>query len=226
MEGKEQRFGIAGSALFDVVTTVTSCGAVNSVDRVVHRDRRGGADGEPVGMSEVIFGGVGTGLYSMLVYVASGRVHRRADGRPHAGVSGQEDRGARDQADRARDADHAADGAVRTASRSPATPGARRSSARGPQGVLGDASTPICRRRTTTVRRSPATPGFIQPNAGNLGAHGDHVREHPRRVDDAVRALRRRSCSRSRSPARSRASGSARRGWGRCAPITRRSWCC
>src|SRR5271166_3321219 len=30
MEGKEQRFGIAGSALFDVVTTVTSCGAVNS----------------------------------------------------------------------------------------------------------------------------------------------------------------------------------------------------
>jgi potassium-transporting ATPase potassium-binding subunit len=30
MEGKEQRFGLAGSALFDVVTTVTSCGAVNS----------------------------------------------------------------------------------------------------------------------------------------------------------------------------------------------------
>src|SRR5258708_29076009 len=30
LEGKEQRFGIAGSALFDVVTTVTSCGAVNS----------------------------------------------------------------------------------------------------------------------------------------------------------------------------------------------------
>jgi len=30
MEGKEPRFGIAGSAIFDVVTTVTSCGAVNS----------------------------------------------------------------------------------------------------------------------------------------------------------------------------------------------------
>src|ERR1700738_2750046 len=30
LEGKEQRFGIAGSALFNVVTTVTSCGAVNS----------------------------------------------------------------------------------------------------------------------------------------------------------------------------------------------------
>jgi len=30
LEGKEQRFGIAGSSLFDVVTTVTSCGAVNS----------------------------------------------------------------------------------------------------------------------------------------------------------------------------------------------------
>src|SRR5258708_37884762 len=30
LEGKEQRFGIAGSALFDTITTVTSCGAVNS----------------------------------------------------------------------------------------------------------------------------------------------------------------------------------------------------
>ena len=49
MEGKEQRFGIAGSALFDVVTTVTSCGAVNSATRVVHRDRRRDADGESVG---------------------------------------------------------------------------------------------------------------------------------------------------------------------------------
>jgi K+-transporting ATPase ATPase A chain len=68
MEGKEQRFGIAGSALFDVVTTVTSCGAVNSA--IESYTGIGGA--VPMGnlsASEVIFGGVGTGLYSILLYV-------------------------------------------------------------------------------------------------------------------------------------------------------------
>ena len=68
MEGKEQRFGIAGSALFDVVTTVTSCGAVNSA--LESYTGIGGA--VPMGnlsASEVIFGGVGTGLYSILLYV-------------------------------------------------------------------------------------------------------------------------------------------------------------
>jgi K+-transporting ATPase ATPase A chain len=68
LEGKEQRFGIAGSALFDVVTTVTSCGAVNSA--IESYTGIGGA--VPMGnlsASEVIFGGVGTGLYSILLYV-------------------------------------------------------------------------------------------------------------------------------------------------------------
>ena len=68
MEGKEQRFGLAGSALFDTVTTVTSCGAVNSA--VESYTGIGGA--VPMGnlsASEVIFGGVGTGLYSILLYV-------------------------------------------------------------------------------------------------------------------------------------------------------------
>jgi K+-transporting ATPase ATPase A chain len=68
MEGKEQRFGVAGSALFDVVTTVTSCGAVNSA--IESFTGIGGAvPMANLSASEVIFGGVGTGLYSILLYV-------------------------------------------------------------------------------------------------------------------------------------------------------------
>jgi potassium-transporting ATPase potassium-binding subunit len=68
MEGKDQRFGIAGSALFDVVTTVTSCGAVNSA--IESFTGIGGAvPFANLSASEVIFGGVGTGLYSILLYV-------------------------------------------------------------------------------------------------------------------------------------------------------------
>ena len=68
LEGKEQRFGIAGSAIFDVVTTVTSCGAVNSA--IESFTGIGGAvPFANLSASEVIFGGVGTGLYSILLYV-------------------------------------------------------------------------------------------------------------------------------------------------------------
>ncbi len=68
MEGKEQRFGIAGSALFDVITTVTSCGAVNSA--IESFTGIGGAvPFANMSASETIFGGVGTGLYSILLYV-------------------------------------------------------------------------------------------------------------------------------------------------------------
>jgi K+-transporting ATPase ATPase A chain len=68
MEGKEQRFGIAGSALFDVVTTVTSCGAVNS-GLESFTGIGGAVPFANLSASEVIFGGVGTGLYSILLYV-------------------------------------------------------------------------------------------------------------------------------------------------------------
>ncbi len=68
IEGKEQRFGIADSALFDVITTVTSCGAVNS--SIESFTGLGGAiPFANLSASEVIFGGVGTGLYSILLYV-------------------------------------------------------------------------------------------------------------------------------------------------------------
>ncbi len=68
LEGKEQRFGIASSALFDVTTTVTSCGAVNSA--IESFTGIGGAvPFANLSASETIFGGVGTGLYSLLLYV-------------------------------------------------------------------------------------------------------------------------------------------------------------
>jgi K+-transporting ATPase ATPase A chain len=67
MEGKETRFGIANSALFATVTTDTSCGAVNTMHDSL----------TPLGglvpmvnmmLGEVIFGGVGSGLYGMLLF--------------------------------------------------------------------------------------------------------------------------------------------------------------
>ena len=68
MEGKEVRFGIANSALFSTITTDASCGAVNAmIDSLT-----------PLGgmipminimLGEIIFGGVGSGLYGMLLFV-------------------------------------------------------------------------------------------------------------------------------------------------------------
>jgi K+-transporting ATPase ATPase A chain len=71
MEGKETRFGISASALFATVTTDASCGAVNSMHDSY----------TPIGglvplfnmqTDEVIFGGVGAGLYGMLLYAVLG----------------------------------------------------------------------------------------------------------------------------------------------------------
>ncbi len=68
MEGKEQRFGIANSGLFAAITTVTSCGAVNAA-----MESLTGIGGliplANMGASETIFGGVGAGLYGMLLMV-------------------------------------------------------------------------------------------------------------------------------------------------------------
>ena len=67
MEGKETRFGIAESGLFATITTLASCGAVNAMHDSF----------TPLGglvplidmqLGEVVFGGVGTGLYGMLVF--------------------------------------------------------------------------------------------------------------------------------------------------------------
>src|SRR5512132_2043080 len=68
LEGKDQRFGIANSALWTAVTTVTSCGAVNAAFESL-TGLGGAVPFANLSMSEVVFGGVGTGLYSMLVFV-------------------------------------------------------------------------------------------------------------------------------------------------------------
>ena len=68
LEGKEQRFGVADTSLWTAITTVTSCGAVNGA----FESLTGLGQAVPfanLSFSEVVFGGVGTGLYSMLLYV-------------------------------------------------------------------------------------------------------------------------------------------------------------
>ena len=68
MEGKEQRFGIADSSLWTAVTTVTSCGAVNAAFESL-TGLGGLVPIANLATGEVIFGGVGSGLYSMLLFV-------------------------------------------------------------------------------------------------------------------------------------------------------------
>ena len=68
MEGKEVRFGTAASALFATVTTDASCGAVNSMHDSFN-PLGGLVPLVNIQLGEVIFGGVGAGLYGMLVFV-------------------------------------------------------------------------------------------------------------------------------------------------------------
>ena len=67
MEGKEVRFGITLSALFAVTTTVTSCGAVNSFHDS-YTPLGGLVPLTNIALGEIIFGGVGSGLYGMLMF--------------------------------------------------------------------------------------------------------------------------------------------------------------
>ena len=67
MEGKEVRFGIANSALFATVTTDASCGAVNSMHDSF-TPLGGMVPMFNIQLGEIIFGGVGSGLYGMLLF--------------------------------------------------------------------------------------------------------------------------------------------------------------
>jgi potassium-transporting ATPase potassium-binding subunit len=68
MEGKEVRFGIANSALFATVTTDASCGAVNSMHDSF-TPLGGMVPLANIMLGEVVFGGVGAGMYGVLIYV-------------------------------------------------------------------------------------------------------------------------------------------------------------
>src|SRR5579883_1396773 len=67
MEGKEVRFGIANSALFTTVTTDASCGAVNNMHDSL-TPLGGSVPLINILLGEIIFGGVGSGLYGMLLF--------------------------------------------------------------------------------------------------------------------------------------------------------------
>jgi K+-transporting ATPase ATPase A chain len=67
MEGKETRFGIADSALFATITTLASCGAVNAMHDSF-TPLGGLVPLIDIQLGEVVFGGVGSGLYGMLVF--------------------------------------------------------------------------------------------------------------------------------------------------------------
>jgi K+-transporting ATPase ATPase A chain len=71
MEGKEVRFGIAASALFGTISTVTSSGAVNSTHDS-YTPLGGFVPLFNMQLGEVVFGGVGTGLYSILIFAIIG----------------------------------------------------------------------------------------------------------------------------------------------------------
>lgn len=67
MEGKEVRFGLGGSVLFSASTTATSCGAVNTMHDSL-TPLGGMVPMALILLSEVVFGGVGSGLYTMLAF--------------------------------------------------------------------------------------------------------------------------------------------------------------
>ncbi len=172
MEGKEQRFGIAGSALFDVVTTVTSCGAVNS--SIESFTGIGGAvPMANLSASEVIFGGVGTGLYSVLLYVLLAVfIGGLMVGRTPEYLGKKIE---------AREIKLVAIGLLITplsalfatalAVASSAGRASISAAATGPQG-FSETFYAYLSQANNNGSAFPGYTGFIQPNAGNLGSHG------------------------------------------------------
>ncbi len=174
MEGKDQRFGIAGSALFDVVTTVTSCGAVNSA--LESFTGIGGAiPFANLSASETIFGGVGTGLYSILLYVLLAVfIGGLMVGRTPEYLGKKIE---------AREIKLVVIGllftplaalfctAVATASRSARALSISANAAGSPQGFSETFYAYLSQANNNGSAFAGYT-GFIQPNAGNLGSHG------------------------------------------------------
>ncbi len=172
LEGKEQRFGIAGSALFDTITTVTSCGAVNSA--IESFTGIGGAvPMANLSASEVIFGGVGTGLYSILLYVLLAVfIGGLMVGRTPEYLGKKIE---------AREIKLVVIGLLITPARRAVLDGARRRHLRwsgvdlpvgvGPQGFSESFYAYLCQANNNGSAFAGYT-GFIQPNAGNLGSHG------------------------------------------------------
>src|SRR5689334_20084811 len=170
MEGKEQRFGIAGSSLWTAVTTVTSCGAVNAAFESL-TGIGGTVPFSNLGFSEVIFGGVGTGLYSMLLYVILAVfIGGLMVGRTPEYLGKK--LGAREIKLLSLGALFTPLVALMTSATAIAAPAGRASlAASGPQGFSEDLYAYLSQANNNGSAWAGYT-GYVQPNPGNLGAHG------------------------------------------------------
>jgi K+-transporting ATPase ATPase A chain len=170
LEGKEQRFGIADSALFTAVTTATSTGAVNSAFESL-TGLGGAVPFANLSMSEVVFGGVGTGLYSMLVFVLLAVfIGGLMVGRTPEYLGKKI--GARDIKLVTLASLFTPLTVLMTSAAAIAAPVGRQSiAAPGPQGFSESLYAYLSQANNNGSAWAGYT-GFIQPNAGNLGSHG------------------------------------------------------
>jgi K+-transporting ATPase ATPase A chain len=170
MEGKEQRFGVFNSSLWAAVTTVTSCGAVNA-----SMESLTGLGGltpfTNLAFSEVVFGGVGTGLYSMLimvilaVFIGGLMVGRTPE---YLGKKIQ----AREIKLASLTALFTPLAALMSSTAAFATPAGTKSlAASGPQGFSETLFAYLSQANNNGSAWAGYT-GYVQPNAGNVGAHG------------------------------------------------------
>jgi K+-transporting ATPase ATPase A chain len=170
LEGKEQRFGIANSALWTAVTTVTSCGAVNAAFESL-TGLGGAVPFSNLSMSEVVFGGVGTGLYSMLVFVLlSVFIGGLMVGRTPEYLGKKV--GPREIKLLTLGALFTPLAALMTSATAIASPAGRESlAASGPQGFSENLYAYLSQANNNGSAWAGYT-GYIQPEPGNIGAHG------------------------------------------------------
>ncbi|HEY1595667.1 MAG TPA: potassium-transporting ATPase subunit KdpA [Thermoleophilaceae bacterium] len=170
LEGKEQRFGITDTALWTAITTVTSCGAVNGAFESL-TGIGGAVPFSNLGMSEVVFGGVGTGLYSMLVFVLlSVFIGGLMVGRTPEYLGKKI--GARDIKLVSLAALFTPLTVLLTAGTAIAAPAGKQSIAvAGPNGFSEGLYAYLSQANNNGSAWAGYT-GYIQPNAGNVGAHG------------------------------------------------------
>jgi K+-transporting ATPase ATPase A chain len=170
LEGKEQRFGIANSALWTAITTVTSCGAVNGAFESL-TGLGGAVPFANLSMSEVVFGGVGTGLYSMLVFVLLAVfIGGLMVGRTPEYLGKKI--GAREIKLLTLGALFTPLAALMTSASAIASPAGRESlAASGPQGFSENLYAYLSQANNNGSAWAGYT-GYVQPNPGNVGAHG------------------------------------------------------
>ena len=188
LEGKELRFGTGGTALWTVITTATSTGAVNSAFESL-TGIGGLVPMVNMGFGESIFGGVGTGLYTMLLYVLLAVfIGGLMVGRTPEYLGKKLE---------AREIKLIVLALlvtpllvlVATAWRSAPTTAGLRSTRPGPQGFSETLYAYLSQANNNGSAFAGYT-GYLQPEAGNLGANGVTFADLVGGLDDADRPLR------------------------------------